>query len=97
MAEMVEGDPRGWEAIDHDKDSKSNERDVTNGLRSRQEIAAARGRKWDRVFKELVEEHRMMVEAGLPVAAAPAAAADSDALRDAVIDVINELNDEGED
>ncbi len=67
MADMVEWDGRGWEAIDHDKESRSNERDVRNGVRSRQEIAGARGRKWMRVLRELAEENRLMKEAGIPV------------------------------
>jgi lambda family phage portal protein len=93
LAAMVAWEPRGWEAIDQDKESRAHERDVRMGLRSRTEITAARGVKWARVLQQLADEERQMRAAGLDP---DEGVTDAEAMREFVLEIIREAQ-EGDD
>ena len=77
--------PRGWPSVNPKDDASAAQVEIGLGLRSRTELAAARGRRFEDVLAELAAERAAMEAAGLSPAqvdaalAAPAADAPQDA------------------
>ncbi|QDF14253.1 portal protein [Dinoroseobacter phage vB_DshS-R4C] len=57
--------PRGWPSVNPKDDATAHEKDLKNGVRTRTEICAERGRDFADVVAEAAAERQMMRDAGL--------------------------------
>lgn len=55
--------PRGFQAIDPDKEAKANALDLFLGVKTRSDICAERGQDYEEVLQEAVQEEKMRVAA----------------------------------
>lgn len=72
--QAVKWQPRGWDWVDPTKDVQAAVLTVNNGLGSRTQYAAERGRDLEEVFEELAAEQAMAKRLGISLAPAPSLA-----------------------